>query len=67
VPMGIEVVTVKKTGECKEVLRHVCYCRTHGLDYETRVQNLPIRPHDQSETLPRFNDDRAWGNQRCSG
>jgi len=45
VPMGIEVVTVKKNGESKEVLRSVCYCRIHGLDYETKAQSLPIRPH----------------------
>jgi hypothetical protein len=31
VPMGIEVVTVRKSGESREVLRHVCYCRGHGL------------------------------------
>jgi hypothetical protein len=34
--MGIEVVTVKKSGESKKVLRHVCYCRAHGFDYETK-------------------------------
>jgi hypothetical protein len=45
VPMGIEVLTVKKGEECKEVLRHEYYCRAHGIDYETRVQSLPIRPH----------------------
>jgi len=47
VPMGIEVVTVKKDGESKKVLRHVCYCRAHGLDYETTAQSMPIRPHAQ--------------------
>ena len=61
VPMGIEVVTVKKSGDSKEVLRHVCYCRGHGFDYETKVQGLPIRPHAQSETsLLRFNNP-DWG------
>ena len=44
VPVGIEVVTVKKAGKSKKVLRHEYYCRAHGLDYETRVQSLPIRP-----------------------
>jgi hypothetical protein len=48
-PMGIEVVTVKKSGESKKVLRHVCYCRAHGFDYEMKVQSLPIHPHAQSE------------------
>ncbi len=45
VPMGIEVLTVKKGEECREVLRHEYYCRAHGIDYEARVQSLPIRPH----------------------
>ena len=45
VPMGIEVVTLKKDGESKKVLRHECYCRAHGLDYEERVRCLPIHPH----------------------
>ena len=45
VPMGIEVVTVRKVGKSRQVLRHVCYCRAHGFDYETKAQSLPIRPH----------------------
>jgi hypothetical protein len=60
VPMGIEVVTVKKSEGSKEVVRHVCYCRGHGFDYETKAQSLPIRPHDHSEPLLRFNSP-AWG------
>jgi hypothetical protein len=57
VPMGIEVVTVRKSGESREVLRHVCYCRGHGFDYETKAQGLPIRSHAQSEkSLLRFNN-----------
>ena len=56
VPMGIEVVTVQKSGEYKKVLRHVCYCRGHGFDYETKAHSLPIRPHAQSQTsFLRFN------------
>lgn len=51
VPMGIEVVTVKKGGESREVIRHEYYCRAHGLAYETRLQSLPIRP--QSRQLSR--------------
>jgi hypothetical protein len=27
VPVGIEMVTVKKSGKSKEAVRHVCYCR----------------------------------------
>jgi hypothetical protein len=62
VPMGIEVVTVKKSREFREVLRHVCYCREHGFDYETKAQGLPIRPHAQSQmSLLRFNSP-DWGN-----
>ena len=61
VPIGIEVVTVKKSGKSTKVLRHVCYCRGHGFDYETKAQSLPIRPHAQPETsLFRFNNP-AWG------
>ena len=60
VPMGIEVVTVKKSEESKQVVRHVCYCRGHGFDYETRAQSPPIRRHGQPETLLHFNDP-AWG------
>jgi len=60
VPMGIEVVTIKKTEESKEVIRHVFYCRGHGFDYETRAQSLPIRSHGQPEPLLRFNNP-AWG------
>jgi len=61
VPMGIEVVTVRKSRGSKQVLRHACYCRGHGFDYETKAQSLPIRPHAQSETsLLRFNNP-SWG------
>ena len=49
VPMGIEVVTVQKSGESKKVLRHVCYCRGHGFDYETKAHSRPIRRHAQSQ------------------
>jgi hypothetical protein len=60
VPMGIEVVTVKKGEGSREVVRHVFYCRGHGFDYETKAQSLPIRTHAQPETLLRFNSP-AWG------
>jgi hypothetical protein len=47
VPMGIEVVTVRKIGDSKKVLRRQCYCRAHGYDYEMRMQGPAIRPHAQ--------------------
>ena len=47
VPMGIEVVTVRKIGDSKKVLRRQCFCRAHGHDYEMRVQGPAIRPHAQ--------------------
>ena len=50
VPVGIEVVTVQKSGASRKVLRRVCYCRGHGFDYETRAHSVPIRPHAQSQT-----------------
>jgi len=30
VPMGIEIVTVKKIGEARQVISHQYYCRAHG-------------------------------------
>lgn len=50
-PMGIEVVTVKTEGGSRKVLKHEYYCRAHafdahGVDYETRVQSMPIRRSD---------------------
>jgi hypothetical protein len=49
VPTGIEVVTLKIEGDFKKVLKHEYYCRadafdSHGLDYETKLQNRPVRP-----------------------
>ena len=64
VPVGIEVVTVKKTAGARQVIRHQCYCRGHGFDYETKAQSPPIRPHAHvhvhAETLRRF-DNPIWG------
>ena len=37
VPMGIEVVTVRKEGKSKELIRHCWYCRAHGADFATRA------------------------------
>jgi hypothetical protein len=48
VPMGIEVVTVKRDGVSKRtVLSHRHYCRAHGLDYQMMGQSPPIRAHVQ--------------------
>ena len=44
VPMGIEVISVKRDGASRKVLSHGCYCRAHGHDYEMTVQSLPVRP-----------------------
>jgi hypothetical protein len=41
-------------------MRHQCYCRGHGFDYETKAQSAQIRPHVHSETLRRF-DNPIWG------
>jgi len=38
VPMGIEVVTVRKQGKSKKVIKHGWYCRAHGADFATRAQ-----------------------------
>lgn len=40
VPVGIEVVMIKKVGASKKVLKHEYYCRahaydSHGVDYES--------------------------------
>ena len=56
VPMGIEIVTVKKIGGTRQVIRDECYCRGHGFDYETKAQSARIRPHVHSETLRRFDN-----------
>jgi heterodisulfide reductase subunit C len=37
VPIGIEVVTVRKEGMSKKVIRHGWYCRAHGADYATKA------------------------------
>jgi hypothetical protein len=57
VPVGIEVITVKKDKESRKVLRHGYYCRAHGLDYESTVQSLPIRSHVQR--VPEPSDDHS--------
>jgi hypothetical protein len=38
VPMGIEVVSVRKEGQSKKVIKHCWYCRAHGAEFVTRAQ-----------------------------
>jgi hypothetical protein len=37
VPLGIEVVTVRKEGETRKVVKHGWYCRAHGADFVLRA------------------------------
>lgn len=37
VPVGIEVVTVRKDGESKKTIGHRWYCRAHGAEYALRA------------------------------
>jgi hypothetical protein len=36
--MGIEVVTVQKTGNTKKILKRAFLCRAHGAEYQSRLQ-----------------------------
>ena len=53
VPLGIEVITLKREGESKKVLEHRCYCRDHGLEYEEKAQSQPIQlaEYDSDEEM----------------
>jgi hypothetical protein len=37
VPIGIEVVAVKRDGDTKKVVKHRYYCRAHGGEYQARI------------------------------
>jgi len=39
VPVGIEVITVQSAGKSKKVLKHACYCRAHGMEYQAKAQS----------------------------
>ena len=39
VPVGIEVITVQPEGKSKKVLKHACYCRAHGMEYQARAES----------------------------
>jgi hypothetical protein len=57
VPLGIEVITLKKDGESKKVLEHRCYCRDHGLEYEEKAQSQPIQFAEQDSDQEIYLDD----------
>ena len=42
-PIGIEVITARREGSSQKVLEHRYYCRSHGLNYETRSESQPLR------------------------
>ena len=56
VPLGIEVVTLKREGESKKVLEHRCYCRDHGLEYEEKAQSQPIKLEEHDSDLEMYLD-----------
>ena len=37
-PMGVEVVTVRKDGKKKTVLKRAFFCQVHGAEYQSRAQ-----------------------------
>jgi len=39
VPMCIEIVTVRKEGDSKKVVKHERYCRAHGAEYSVRANS----------------------------
>jgi hypothetical protein len=49
-PIGIEVITTKKEGDAQKVIEHRYYCRSHGLDIETRMTGRPFRGESKSKT-----------------
>src|SRR3974390_448234 len=56
VPLGIEVITLKREGESKKVLEHRCYCRDHGLEYEEKAQSQPIQLAEYDSDLEMYLD-----------
>jgi hypothetical protein len=55
-PIGIEVITARKDGDSRKVLEHRYYCRSHGLDYETRTEGRPLH----RDTTKRKADNDAY-------
>jgi hypothetical protein len=49
-PIGIEVITARREGDSQKVIEHRYYCRSHGLDYETRMASRPFRGESKSKT-----------------
>ena len=37
VPVGIEVVAIKREGDAKKVVKRACYCRAHGSEYQATI------------------------------
>lgn len=37
-PIGLEVVTVRKDGASKKILKRTFYCRAHAGEYESRAR-----------------------------
>jgi|ERR1041384_2655928 len=61
-PIGIEVVTIRKTIESRKTIRHVCYCRAHGFEYEEKAKAAPIRPlAPASDMKRRLFSNLVWG------
>ena len=48
-PIGIEVITARREGDSQKVLEHRYYCRSHGLNYETRIEGRPSRRETKSK------------------
>jgi hypothetical protein len=53
-PIGIEVITAQRDGDSQKVLEHRYYCRSHGLNYETRIEGRPSRR--ETKNKPDNND-----------
>ena len=49
-PIGIEVITTRREGDTQKVIEHRYYCRSHGLNYETRSEGQPFRRDTKSKT-----------------
>ena len=48
-PIGIEVITARRDGDSRKVLEHRYYCRSHGLDYETRIESQRSPRHEATD------------------
>ena len=55
-PIGIEVITAKREGDTQKVIEHRYYCRSHGLNYETRSEGQPLSRDTKSKSKTDNND-----------